>query len=236
MPSPVTIALLPGLLCDRAFYAAQIPAFEALAPTCVADFSTQSSFSAMAHSVLDSIEGPLAVIGHSMGGRVALEIIRQAPERVVALALMDTGVHPRREAEVPKREELVRLAYDKGMEALATHWLPPMVHPDRVRDEALLAPMRAMVMRASPQQHERQIRALLDRPDGREVLSQITCPTLVLVGRQDLWSPVAQHEEIAALVPGAELAIIEESGHMVLMEQPQTSEEALVSWLRRVLV
>jgi pimeloyl-ACP methyl ester carboxylesterase len=92
--------------------------------------------------------------------------------------------------------------------------------------------MKAMVLRATPRQHERQIRALLDRPDPRDLLPRIACPTLVMVGRQDQWSPVAQHEEIAALVPGAKLVIIEGAGHMSQMEQPAATTAALVSWLR----
>ena len=84
------------------------------------------------------------------------------------------------------------------MAALAERWLPPMVHEARAGDPALMTPLKAMVMRASPDQHRRQIRALLDRPDTRPLLPAIACPTLVMVGRQDRWSPLYQHEEIAA--------------------------------------
>ena len=171
------------------------------------------------------------VIGHSMGARAALEMVRLAPERIERLVLLDTGTHPRREGEEASRQVLVDLAYRSGMAALADRWLPPMVDEARTGDPALMEPLRAMVLRATPEQHERQIRALLGRPDARPLLPTITCPTLVMVGRQDRWSPLAQHEEIAALIPGAELVVIENSGHMSPVEQPEAVSQALLRWL-----
>lgn len=226
-----TLVLLPGLLCDAAFWTAR-PALEAFAPAHVVAYPDLDSISAMAQRALDQVAGPLVVFGHSMGGRVALEIMRIAPQRVVGLALLNTGIHTRKEGEEEKRAPLIRLAYAQGMEALADVWLPPMVDARRKDDGELLAPMKAMVMRATPEQHEKQIRALLNRPDPRETLPRIACPTLALVGRQDLWSPVAQHEEIVALVPGAKLVVIEGAGHMSQMERPEESTAALVEWLR----
>lgn len=229
--STPTIVLMPGLICDAQFWTAR-SALERLAPVAVADFSQDASIEAMAERVVNGASGPIVAIGHSMGGRVALEVLRRIPQRVIGLALLNTGIHTRREGEEAKRAELVRLAYEQGMAALADRWVPPMVDPRRKDDEALLAPMKAMVLRATPQQHERQIRALLERPDPRELLPRITCPALVMVGRQDQWSPVAQHEEIASLIPGAKLVIIEDAGHMSQMEQPEATTAALVDWVR----
>ena len=117
------------------------------------------------------------------------------------------------------------------MSALADRWLPPMVHEARTQDILLMEPLRAMVMRASPEQHQRQIRALLNRSDARPLLPTIRCPVLVMVGRQDRWSPPAQHEEIAALIPHSELVVIEDSGHMSPVEQPEQVTKALLRWL-----
>jgi pimeloyl-ACP methyl ester carboxylesterase len=166
-----------------------------------------------------------------MGARVALEMVRAAPERVARLALLDTGIHPVREGEEANRQVLVDLALREGMGALADRWLPPMVHEARIHDQRLMEPLRAMVMRASPEQHQRQIRALLDRPDARSVLPTIKCPVLVMVGRQDRWSPLSQHEEIVALTPHAELIVIEDSGHMSTVEQPEHVSQELLRWL-----
>lgn len=207
---------------------------EALRPhsdVAVADFSRLASLEDMARSALALREGKLVVIGHSMGARAALEMVRLAPERIERLALLDTGTHPRREGEETTRQVLVDLAYREGMAALADRWLPPMVDEARSSDRVLMEPLRAMVMRATPEQHERQIRALLDRPDARPLLPSISCPTLVMVGRQDRWSPLAQHEEIAALIPGAELVVIENSGHMSPAEQPEAVSQAFLRWL-----
>src|SRR6478609_9458969 len=117
----------------------------------------------MARSALALRDGPLVVIGHSLGARVAMEAVRLAPERVEKLVLMDTGVAPRREGEEVSRQVLLDLADKKGMAALADRWLPPMVHEARVNDAALMDPLRAMVQRATPAQHHRQIKALLER-------------------------------------------------------------------------
>lgn len=226
-----TIILLPGLLCDARIWDAQIEALAPHATVRVADFSQHDSIEAMARSALALADGPVVAIGHSMGARAAMEMVRLAPERVERLGLIDTGIHPRREGEEATRRALVDLAFAEGMAALADRWLPPMVHADRIGDRALMEPLKAMVARATPEQHRRQILALLDRPDARIHLAGIACPTLVMVGRQDRWSPLAQHEEIAALIPNAELVVIEDSGHMSLVEQPEQVSGALLRWL-----
>ena len=228
---PLQVLLLPGLLCDASMWGAQVRALEPHADVAVADFSQEDSLPGMARTALALREGPLVVIAHSMGARAALEMVRLAPERIARLCLMDTGVHPKREGEEDSRQVLVDLAFQQGMAALAERWLPPMVHEDRVGDADLMEPLRAMVMRATPEQHERQIRALVTRPDPRPLLPTIRCPTLVMVGRQDRWSPVAQHEEIAAAIPGAELVVIENCGHMAPAEQPERVSQALLRWL-----
>jgi pimeloyl-ACP methyl ester carboxylesterase len=152
-----------------------------------------------------------------------------APERVERLALLDTGVHPRGQGEESKRGELVELARSHGMAALAARWLPPMLHPDH---SVLLEPLTAMVLRSTPETFANQQRALLDRPDARTVLPLIRCPALVLCGRQDTWSPVSQHEEIAASIPQAKLAIVEDCGHMSPIEQPALVTKWLLSHLQ----
>jgi pimeloyl-ACP methyl ester carboxylesterase len=225
------VVLLPGLLCDASVWSAQVAALKPHANVAVADFSQLDRLEDMARSALALRPGPLVVIGHSMGARVALEMMRAAPERIARLALLDTGIHPVREGEEANRQILVDLAFKDGMAALADRWLQPMVHEARVHDRSLMEPLKAMVMRATPEQHQRQIRALLNRPDPRALLPTIRCPVLVMVGRQDRWSPPAQHQEIAALIPNAELVVIEDSGHMSTVEQPDQVSRALLRWL-----
>jgi pimeloyl-ACP methyl ester carboxylesterase len=225
------VVLVPGLLCDASIWAAQIATLKPRADVAVADLSQLDNFEDMARAALCLREGPVVVIGHSMGARVALEMFRAAPDRIAKLGLLDTGVHPVRHGEEADRRVLVDLAFKQEMRALADRWLPPMVHEMRRSDPFLMESLKAMVMRATPEQHHRQIRALLNRADARPLLRTIRCPTLVMVGRQDCWSPVAQHEEIASLTPHAQLRIIEESGHMSPVEQPGQVSDALLTWL-----
>ncbi len=231
MPASPTICLLPGLLCDSTVWEPQVAELAGMGEVHVADLWGLNTFPAMAEKVLAETSGPLAVVGHSMGARVAFEMWRLAPERIARLALLSTGFHPPGPNEEPKRMALVKLGYEQGMAAVADRWLPPMVHPDRIHDEALMAPLRAMVLRATPEIFEGQQRAGLSRPDVGPYLDKIACPTLVLVGRDDGWSPLPQHEEIARRIKGAELAVVDHSGHMVTVEQPEAVNRALADWM-----
>ena len=224
--------LLPGLLCDGIVWQGQMSALTGAGwDVRVADFRTFSSIPAMALSVLDQAPAHFAVAGHSLGGRVALEIVRQQPGRVSHLALLDTGTHAPQPGEADKRQTLLDLARAEGMAALAARWLPPMVHPDRLADAPFMAALTAMVERMSSAIFEGQVKALLTRPDAAPVLPTITCPTLLGVGRQDGWSPPVQHEEMARLIPHARLEIFDDSGHMAPMEAPRAVASAMLEWL-----
>lgn len=224
----MSILLIPGLLCDRFCWEPLLARVDAA----VADLSTQDSLTQMAQDLLVLHPGPLRVAGHSMGARVALEMARLAPERVEKLALLDTGFHGLKPGEPEKRAEIVQYAYDHGMQALADRWLPPMVWEGNQSDADLMAGLNAMVLRMSPELHARQIKALVNRPDASTYLKDIRCPVLVMVGRQDAWSPVAQHEEMQALLPDARLHIIEEAGHFAPVERPDAVADLLVPFLK----
>lgn len=226
-----TLILLPGLLCDASVWAHQMAHLSDLASVVVAELRGFDSIDAMAESVLAQAPPRFALAGHSMGGRVALEVARRAPERVERLALLDTGIHPRRDGEETSRGALVALARTEGMAAMARRWLPPMVHPERGAEPALMEPLTAMVCATTPDVFAGQQKALLNRRDASVDLPAIACPTAVIVGRQDGWSPPAQHEEIANAIPGAVLTVIEDSGHMSTVERPEAVTAALRLWL-----
>lgn len=233
------LLLLPGLLCDGVVWQAQIAALADHVDIRVADFYGARSLPEMAERALDLCDGPFAVAGHSMGGRVAFEIWRRAPERVQGLALLDTGAHPPRATERESRLALVRLAREEGMIAVAEHWLPPMLCPglaqsDDPRARAIQTSLTAMVCRANPDIFAGQQAALLARRDAFALMASITVPTLVLCGRQDGWSPPDQHAEIASRIDGAVLSLIENCGHMSTVERPDEVTAALVGWLARV--
>lgn len=232
MSARSTLVLLPGLLCDEDVWSGQIARLSERSEVICPGFLDHPSIEAMAAAVLAWAPERFSLAGHSMGGRVALEIAARAPHRLERLALLNTGLHPARPGEAEGRSRLVRVAFEEGMAALARHWLPPMLGPDALRDEALAGRLTAMVERATPRLFQRQIGALLTRPNARRGLHAIACPTHVVVGRQDHWSPLAQHEEIAALIPSAQLTVIEGSGHMSPAEQPQAVLEALEAWMR----
>jgi len=233
MLSEPVLCLLPGLLCDAVVWEPQRLALSAQAEVHVANLWGPDTFEAMAVKVLDETSGPMSVAGHSMGARVAMEMWRLAPDRVIRLALFNTGFHAPRRDEAPSRNALVRMAYEQGMAAVAAAWLPPMVHPDRLQDSELMATLTAMVCRSSPEAFEAQQHAGLHRPDATGYLPRIACPTLVLCGLQDGWSPAAQHEEMARSIKGAELSLIDHCGHMSTLERPAEVISAMKRWLGR---
>lgn len=227
-----TLVLIPGLLSDAIVWQPLADAVAGRYAIHAADVSGGTSITGMAEKVLDETAGPLIVVGHSMGGRVAMEVARIAPERVLGLVLANTGHHPKREGEEVKRQAMIDLGHE-SMEKLAAQWLPPMVDPARAHDEELMAELTAMVLRADAAQHERQIRALIGRPNASAYLEDITCPVLLVTARQDAWSPIAQHEEIGAAVKDSELVIIENAGHFGPVERPAETTAAIMNWLHR---
>ena len=228
-----TLILVPGLLCDALVWKHQLAAFGATHALLVPELSNATSLGAMAQQVLDAAPARFAIAGHSLGGRIALEVARRAPERLTHLGLLDTGVGPVGPAEEAARMELVRLAETAGLAAVAKAWLPPMLHPQRRTDPAFVAPLAAMIAGRAVAGFRRQQEALLSRPDARPVLAMLRCPTLVLTGREDEWSPPAQHEAIAAAVPGSTLVIVPAAGHFAPLEQPAAVNAAMRDWLAR---
>lgn len=239
MTFPYRVIFLPGLACDRAAWASQLAALAGSAECSVADYGSLDSLPAMADAVLERGPAEFALVGHSMGGRVALEIHRRSPGRVKALALLDTGYQARPQDDAGERERiermrLVDLARRSGMRAMALQWVRPMVHPDRLDDAPLVDAIVDMFERKTPDVFEAQQRALLARPDATRLLDGIACPTLVLCGREDAWSPPSRHEELARRIPGSELVIVERSGHMSPMERPEAVSAALARLLHKV--
>ena len=233
----MNLLLLPGLLCDHAAWAPVLPHVQCVAECSIPDYADETSLGAMAERVLASAPPTFAVAGHSMGGRVALEIVRRAPGRVERLALLDTGCLARPpgaagDAERAGRLALLAQARESGMRTMARTWVQPMVHPERLADTALIEAILDMFARRTPQQFAGQIDALLARPDATDVLHAVACPALALCGREDAWAPPPQHEEMAALMPGSKLTILDRCGHMAPMERPDAVGAALAEWLQ----
>lgn len=232
MSERVPLALCPGLLLDERMWQHAIPALSDLADCRVADFTTQDSGREMAESVLAMMPpGRFALCGLSMGGYVALEMMRLAPERVERLALLDTRARLDSPEESARRRGLIELARKGRFKGVTPKLLPLLLHPKNLADERLTALVMAMAERIGRDGFLRQQKAIMTRSDFLPLLPSIAVPTLVLCGRQDSLTPLAFHEEMAAAIPGARLVVVEESGHLPPLERPAATHGALREWL-----
>lgn len=226
--------LLSGLLCDETFWSDIPQRLAAVAASQVVSFRGFSSIAAMAQHVLEVAPQRFAVAGHSMGGRVALEIIRAAPRRITGLALLNTSVHAVRDGEPQSRSHLLRIAQEQGMSALAAEWLPPMMGSDAARAAELMPRLCAMIQRFTAEAYAGQVSAMLNRPEVLSLLPRITVPTLLLSGSDDAWSPVSQQQSIRRRIPHATLFEIHGAGHMAPLERPDAVAVALREWLLKL--
>jgi pimeloyl-ACP methyl ester carboxylesterase len=225
------LVLVPGLLCSADLWAPQVGGLSDIAGIKVADHTRHDTMEAIARSILASAPERFALAGLSMGGYIAQEIVRQAPERVARLALLDTGSR----ADTPERKErrlqLNALAQREGAASVQRELMSVLIHPDRIADKPFTERIVQMAVDVGVDAFIRQHAALMGRRDNRPFLPQIRCPTLVLIGRQDVLTPLELSQEIAAAIPGAQLEIIEHCGHLSTLEQPDEVNRALRAWL-----
>jgi pimeloyl-ACP methyl ester carboxylesterase len=227
--------ILPGLLCNLSMFSATIAAFPGADG--VDDFyGRETTLAGMADHALKQAPDRFVLLGHSMGARIALEIMRRVPERVEALILADTGIHPAQPGEREKRYTLRDIGRDRGFAALVDTWLPPMLTPAALRIRRWWPICAPCACRRDRRGSKKQIEALLARPEVDDLLPAITVPTLSIVGELDRWSPPIQHEQIAAAIPGAALSIIAGAGHMLPAEDRMPSTQRLPAfWAKSLL-
>jgi pimeloyl-ACP methyl ester carboxylesterase len=227
------LVLVPGLLCDALLWQPQIAGLGNSAECWVADHTRSDSMAQVAKDILaDCPFKTFALAGLSMGGYVALEIMRQAPQRVTRIALLDTSPHADTPEASDKRNAFIALADRGRFMGVTDTLLPQLVHADHLDDEALTTIIKTMARNTGKQAFIRQEKAIISRADSMPLLPTIGCPALVLCGRQDALTPVARHKEMAAAIPGAALEIVERSGHLSTLEQPTVVNTALQAWLR----
>ena len=232
------LILVPGLMCDIISWAPMLPALQGHANYSVIDHGQADSFEKMAQQILAAAPAHFYLAGHSMGGRVALQVVRLAPERVQGLALLGTGHRPKEEGaagekEVQGRQALLDVAYQQGIRAMALNWVQNMVAPSRLKDAAFIEDIVQMFERKSEAIFKCQIQALLTRPDATQVLQQVRVPTLVMAGEFDGWAPPSQHQVMADLIPAhPAIDVITGAGHMMMMEAPDAVAECFVRWLK----
>jgi pimeloyl-ACP methyl ester carboxylesterase len=235
----IPVVLLPGLVCDDTVWTHARAALKAHAPVSVCEYGSLDSLGAMAEKVLAEAPARFALAGHSMGGRIALEVFRLAPQRIAGIALMDTGTQPLASGDAGAREtagrhELLNIAREHGMATMAARWVQGMIWQPRLQEKPLVDSVIDMMARSSAEIFGAQIRALLARPDATGLLEQIRCPALVLCGEDDNWAPAARHREMAAKIAGATLELIPRCGHMCTLERPEAVTRALLSWYAAV--
>lgn len=231
MTEKTPLVLLPGLLCDGRLWAAQIAGLADVAYATVPDLTRDESFPAMAGRVLAEAPGRFALAGLSMGGYVAQEVVRQAPDRVTRLALLDTTARADTPEQSQRRRDLIALSARGQFRGVTPRLLPTLIHPDRLHDADLVATIVAMADAVGRDGFLRQETAILARADGRADLARIAVPTLVLCGREDLLTPLDRHQEMASLIPNARLVVIEHCGHMTTLERPGAVTAAMRAWL-----
>lgn len=227
-----TLVLIPGLLNDAELWSRQVPMLDDLVDRIVIpDTTAHEDIRETAAQVLAETEGELAVAGLSMGGYVALEILRQAPERVERLALIDTSARQDSADQRRRRTGLIELA-DKGrFKGVTPRLLPMLVHASRLEDETVTRPIFDMAARIGKDGFIRQQKAILSRDDSRELLVGVTVPTLIMCGRDDQLTPVELSEEMAEAVSGATLRVVEQCGHLPALERPEECGAAMRDWL-----
>ena len=227
------LVLVPGLACDRDLYAEQAAALAEQVDVVVADVTRGASIAELAQHVLAHAPPEFALAGLSMGGYVALQMVRTARSRVTALALLDTSARPETPAQLERRRVLLELGRAQGFGAVLDALWPLEVAPLHRGDERLRRRFDAMCSRSGPAVFERQVHAIIGRSDSRPDLPGLDLPTLVLCGREDAITPLDGHEEIASAVPGAALVVLDDCGHLSTWEQPSRVTAALQEWLAR---
>jgi pimeloyl-ACP methyl ester carboxylesterase len=226
------IVLIPGLMASPRLYGHQIPELWRLGPVTIADHTRDDSMSAIARRILAAAPARFALIGLSMGGYLSFEIMRQAPERVLKLALLDTSASPDTPEQSESRRAQIAAVQSGRLAEVLDAMFPRLVHPNHRSDARVRQVLYQMAEDVGADAFIRQQLANIGRPDSRPGLAAIRCPTLVLVGDADELTPPDRAAEIANGIRGARIVIVPESGHASTVEQPEYVTRALMEFLR----
>lgn len=227
----IPLILLPGTLCDNQMWEYQINDLNDIA-SCTVMMLEENTIELMAKSVLNQAPDQFALAGFSMGGIVAIEIMRQAPERILKLALMDTNPNPPNEKQIVQWEKYIEMARNGQFSDITPNCLiPNMIRPECMESKEIVSLIIDMAENVGKEMMINQMSALISRPDGREVLASINCSTLLLTGRQDVLCTVEMHQRMKESINKSTLVVIENSGHMTTLEQPQEVTKSLRNWL-----
>jgi pimeloyl-ACP methyl ester carboxylesterase len=232
MDNTMPILLVPGLVSSPRIFAPVAPALWRFGPVTVANHIRDDHMGAIARRVLAEAPPRFALAGHSMGGYIAFEIMRQAPDRVARLALINTQARPDTPEATERRRGMMARAKSGDFRSVLDELFPGFVHPSRREDASLRKFVYDMGDDVGVDGFIRQQTAVISRPDSRPTLAWIRCPTLVLTGDEDQTVPNSLSVEMANGIPGARLVILPNCGHLPQPEQPEATANALVEWLR----
>jgi len=228
---PLPVVLIPGLLASARMYAAQVPQLWCAGPVMIADHTRDDSMSGIARRILCAAPARFALVGLSMGGYIAFEVLRQAPQRIAKVALLDTSARADAPEQTAMRRAQMTLASQGRLAEVVEQQFPRLVQRARRADVELRQLFDLMAQEVGAAGFIRQQTAILGRADSRATLGSIRCPTLVLVGEGDELTPPELAAEIAAGIPGARLTTVPQCGHMSTLEQPDEVTRALLEWL-----
>ncbi len=231
MEGGIPIVLVPGLNCTARVYAAQLPGLWQFGPVQIADHRRGNAMAAIAKSILDRAPKQFALAGFSMGGYIALEILRQAKDRVSKLALIDTAAAADRPEQTEKRLKSIALTREGREDEREEALWPLLVHASRVNDASVRDVVKAMHRETGSEAYINQQTAIMGRADSRPLLRDLKMQTLIVVGDSDQLTPPAAAEEMHALVSGSRLEVIPACGHMSTLERPERVTQLLVEWL-----
>ena len=227
------LVLIPGLACNHVMWQSQMQVLPAHFRTRITDVHTRcDSIEDMARALLDHYPGDLILCGASMGSIVAMEVVRQAPQRVKGMALLGTNARPETD-DVRKLREMAIGLFESGRAAEVLRANVPLAfHASQASNAQLVQTYLDFLLEAGADQLVRQNRALMSRPDARTHLASVGCPVLIMCGDSDQLTPPENAREIAALIPAAKLIMVPRCGHMLTMEQPDTVNAGLLQWLQ----
>ena len=236
MVAPIPLLVLPGHLCNRRLFTHQTGHLADAADIVVADLYGADTVQDLASAAVISMPSHFAILANSMGGAVAFEVMRQVSERVIGLALVGTTSRPEWPAQNARREPAAKLAAQGDFKTIADMYAPVFFHPDRTKGGAHVHTLELMITEAGVRGLRNQQIAFSNRPDSRPDLGNITCPTFVLCGREDVITPLEMSEEIAEGILGAELVVLETCGHIPMLEWPEQTTDLLRHWLGWITV
>ncbi len=232
MTETLPLLLVPGLVCSPRIYTPQIPALWRVGPVMIPNHIRDNTMAGIAKRILDEAPKRFALAGHSMGGYIALEMFRQAPERIARLGLLSTSARPEMPEASEGRRALIAETRAGGYPAIVEKLFAKFVHPTRIADTGIKKIVMDMANDVGADRFIAQIEAIMSRSDSLPLLASIKCPTLVLTSDTDNMVKNEFSYELAKGIPGAKLVVIPDCGHMVQLEKPEATTTAMLDWLK----